>query len=453
MIKWASSYKGSLEFKRVMDRYVKDIEKELKAEEDFKVEGFTLYKAKNVNRLFYNEYHYLPLDKRLKKIKGVLQETFKKKKKEMIQLIERKFEDKFDQLYYSTTNTEQKRKKVIHLNEQKDRKIAAIKKTTTKVITNYMKSFQLQKTHQYYQKLMTDEQLLTFYTKTDLTKEERRFLASSSRDHFNKNKFELEDLAPLLYLQHLIYGISDEWKVKNVVIDEAQDYSLFQLYALREASGTNLFTILGDLSQGIHSYRGLKSWDQLLENVFPRALYRTLQKSYRTTIEIMELANSLLNYTLPYLDSAEPVVRHGNLPAFHHSQTEKEAAPTLAAAIDEIQKEGMKTIAVITKTKEDAKRVMKVSRQLKNGSFQLLEEDETLEDGKIAVVPTHLSKGLEFDAVIVMSINDSYLLSELDTKLLYVAMTRPLHRLHFIGASPAVFLLDHLPQNKYQVYQ
>lgn len=319
LLEWASTYKGSLRFKQLIEHYVQGIAAQWKTQEDFKIEGFTLYKAKKVNRLLFKEYKYLPLQKRLKKVRGVLLENFKKKKKELIAIIERKFEERFDELYYSATNTEEKRKRVVQLNEQKDRKITAIKNTTSKVVTGYMKQFELKKAHQYYQDLITNERLLAMYSQNDETEEQRAYLAEEATKRMKRNKYEWEDLAPLLYLQHLIYGIEEGWKAKNVVIDEAQDYSLFQFYALKAATGTDLFTILGDLSQGIHSYRGLQNWDELRNNIFSRGSYRTLQKSYRTTIEIMHLANALLKQTTPEVDAAEPVVRHGPLPVFHSS--------------------------------------------------------------------------------------------------------------------------------------
>ncbi|MFC7062930.1 RNA polymerase recycling motor HelD [Halobacillus seohaensis] len=452
LTKWASSFKGSMEFKQVIDQFINDLETEFKVDVPFKVEGFTLYKSKNVNRLFLKEYKYLPFEKRINKIKGVLQATFKKKKKEMIKLIERKFEDRFDQLYYSTTHTEEKRKKVVRLNEEKDRKIARIKKTTNKVVTEYIKQYQLEKVYTYYQQLMSDEQLLKSYTRNLLTDQQRNHLVTSSTSVFKKKKYELEDLAPLLYLQYQIYGINDEWKAKNVVIDEGQDYSLFQLYALRMSTGTDLFTILGDLSQGIHSYRGMKSWDQLIQEVFPRALYRTLKKSYRTTIEIMNLANHLLELSMPELDAAEPVVRHGGYPSFTETSSLENAKEKLNSTLEQLYAQGMKTIAIISKTKNEAKQIENISRDLNDFSFQLLQENESINDGKIAIVPSYLSKGLEFDAVIIMNLDESYSQEELDVKLLYVAMTRSLHRLHLIGPAKEYFLLDKINSKFYDVH-
>ncbi|MFP3360573.1 DNA helicase, partial [Planococcus sp. SIMBA_143] len=88
-----------------------------------------------------------------------------------------------------------------------------------------------------------------------------------------------------------------------------QDYSYLQLYSLKRALETDMFTLVGDLAQGIHSYRGLQSWEPVYRDIFPRATYTELQKSYRTTIEIMEEANKLLSL-LPYdFPKVNPVVR------------------------------------------------------------------------------------------------------------------------------------------------
>ncbi len=105
--------------------------------------------------------------------------------------------------------------------------------------------------------------------------------------------WETEDLAALYYLHAKLKGVADEWKMRVVFIDEVQDYSEFQLAALQDGLETDMFTMVGDLAQGIHSYRALTSWEPVRE-LFPRATYTTLQKSYRTTIEIMQLANKVL---------------------------------------------------------------------------------------------------------------------------------------------------------------
>ena len=46
-------------------------------------------------------------------------------------------------------------------------------------------------------------------------------------------------------------------------------------------------------------------------------------------------------------------------------------------------------------------------------------------------MPSYLSKGLEFDSVILYNANNiNYTDSDIDSKLLYVAMTRAMHELY-----------------------
>ena len=134
--------------------------------------------------------------------------------------------------------------------------------------------------------------------------------------HIKRKRGNIEDLAALYYLHAKLKGITDKWKMRVVFIDEVQDYSPFQLAALQDGLETDMFTMVGDLAQGIHSYRSLTSWDPVKE-LFPRATYTTLQKSYRTTIEIMKLANQVLAKMDEDLPLVEPVVRHGREPEFH----------------------------------------------------------------------------------------------------------------------------------------
>ena len=131
-----------------------------------------------------------------------------------------------------------------------------------------------------------------------------------------KESWEIEDLAALYYLHAKLKGVADEWKMRVVFIDEVQDYSEFQLASLQDGLETDMFTMVGDLAQGIHSYRSLTSWEPI-KALFPRATYTTLQKSYRTTIEIMNLANKVLAQMDEDLPLVEPVVRHGREPEFY----------------------------------------------------------------------------------------------------------------------------------------
>ncbi|RKJ44749.1 DNA helicase, partial [Butyricicoccus sp. 1XD8-22] len=219
-----------------------------------------------------------------------------------------------------------------------------------------------------------------------------------------KEKWALEDLAALFYLHAQIKGIKEEWKMRVVFIDEVQDYSLFQLAALKSGLETDMFTLVGDLAQGIHSYRSLTEWDSVLK-LFPRANFFTLQKSYRTTIEIMEVANQILSKMNESLPLVEPVVRHGKSPTFVQNETFN--PKQIKEIYESIKQNGHHTVALICKTSNEAAYFTEL---LLNDDIEaeLLTETSELGTSKLLVLPSYLAKGLEFDAVIVAAFSIPY---------------------------------------------
>lgn len=81
---------------------------------------------------------------------------------------------------------------------------------------------------------------------------------------------------------------------------------------------------------------------------------------------------------------------------------------------------------------------------------QLLKENEEIKSGHIVIVPSYLAKGLEFDAVVVVLVDEIYSIDEIDIKLLYVAMTRPMHQLYLIGKNKTDLLLDGVSGVKFE---
>ena len=164
--------------------------------------------------------------------------------------------------------------------------------------------------------------------------------------------------------------------------------------------------------------------------MFPRATYTTLQKSYRTTIEIMQLANKVLEQMEEDLPLVEPVVRHGREPEFYGMQTLD------ASKVNEIHKailnRGHRSIALICKTWKESESIFK---ELEKAGLpvQLLGENSDINGECLLIVPSHLSKGLEFDAVIIAAFDEPFRDHPIDRKLLYVAMTRPMHELHLLS--------------------
>jgi|GEM_PF-3294084 len=237
------------------------------------------------------------------------------------------------------------------------------------------------------------------------------------------NQVELEDLAPMAYLKKALFGFKENITVGNIVIEEAQDFSLLEIKVLKELLKTDKFTLLGDLSQGIHSYRSIDNWTELTQ-------------SYRTTIEIMDLANEVIDFLdNQNVKKAKPVIRHGDAPKYEFYEEEEAMIQGVTEEILALQRDGRKSIAVICKDREESidlkKKLPKAIKTV------VLKEDQNSYGSGVTIVPSYLVKGLEFDSVIICNQNSYYEENPIDIKLLYVAITRGMHTLSiFEGNQP-----------------
>lgn len=156
-----------------------------------------------------------------------------------------------------------------------------------------------------------------------------------------------------------------------------------------------------------------------------RTQFHILAKSYRNTIEISEYAGKILERASFGKYKIQPVIRHGKEVEFYKT---KEPAQKTAALIEEIQKRGYDTTAVICRNEKEAE---EVRQQLKT-LLGVEGEEEEFRKG-VMILPIQLTKGLEFDAVILWNPDEkAYKEKEGDAKLLYVAVTRALHELHIV---------------------
>ncbi|WP_233549472.1 RNA polymerase recycling motor HelD [Lysinibacillus yapensis] len=427
--------KGSLFFKELLDRYIKRVEQELAElfDEDVFIEKYRIMRGSHLKRLFLEEFAYMPIEKRIERIKKVVQTEVKRKAKSVLSSLNARYEEMIGKALSGLRDPDKRRATVVKFIDERDERIPKIQAESKSAASLYMKRFEKVKIKQLYRKLLTDRFLLQELSPEWTLEQQERFLQA----HL-KEKWVLEDLAALYYLHAKIKGISDQWKMRVVFIDEVQDYSLFQLAALQEGLETDMFTMVGDLAQGIHGYRSLTEWESVLK-LFPRANYFTLQKSYRTTIEIMNVANKILSKMDENLPLVEPVVRHGQEPTF--VQSEKFDTAAISTLYESIKQHGHQSIALICKTTSEAEHYTKLLVEAEVPA-EMLSEESALGRSKLLVVPSHLAKGLEFDAVILAAFDLPYFDTTIDRKLLYVALTRAMHELYLVGPSLETFLLE-----------
>ena len=222
------------------------------------------------------------------------------------------------------------------------------------------KKLKLKNPYEYYKQLLSDKALFHKLCCPYIDKAMTEQIRVDTLHNLNENKIELEDLAPLMYMKYMIEGLEEKLTARHVVIDEAQDFSVFQLFILKKLIGGNSFTILGDLCQGIYSYRGINDWKSAAESIFGEGNYSmlTLEQSYRTTIEIIEAANSVIKFLNdPKLPPSKPVIRHGDAVKVIEKSSLKEVARVIVNQVSRLKEEGFKSAAIICKTLEECKQI------------------------------------------------------------------------------------------------
>ena len=245
-----------------------------------------------------------------------------------------------------------------------------------------------------------------------------------------ENSFDVYDLAALAYLYKRIKENDPVREASHVVIDEAQDFGMMAYQVLHYCLRDCTYTIMGDTSQNIHFSYGLNDWEELKKLILTGTYdaFGVLRKSYRNTVEISDFANEILRHGDFAIYPVEPVLRHGT--AVRKEAFDDEAA-LLAAGVQTIktwQAQGYETIAVVCRDEAEA---ADTARKLKQ-YVPVVEEDlETAEFGEgVMVLPVAYTKGLEFDAVLLLDpTEEKYPENDGQVKLLYVAATRALHEL------------------------
>ena len=238
---------------------------------------------------------------------------------------------------------------------------------------------------------------------------------------FNRSKtIGYDDALLFVYMKGLLEGFPYEKDIRQVVIDEAQDYNYLQYLIISKIFRNSNFTILGDVNQTINPYYKYDSLD-ILANIFKQSKCISLTKTYRSSPEIIEFTNKILG-----LNHVCAIRKTESVPLIHRTDNSK--------ILDDINylRDKYKSVAVITrdsntaaKLYEDLKEVIPIS--LLNGQSEEFNKE-------LVVLPAYLAKGLEFDSVIVYSDGESKYLKN-EKNLLYVACTRAQHELIVYSAS------------------
>ena len=236
-----------------------------------------------------------------------------------------------------------------------------------------------------------------------------------------KNRMlEYADLAPLAYLHLALDGNIASSGAKHLLIDEMQDYSPIQYKVIQKLYPCRK-TILGDASQSVNPYGS--STADMIRKAFTIGEIMKLCKSYRSTFEITDFSQKIqTNHEL------EPIIRHGEPPAILRFEDVKQEILGIFSIISSFKKSGYTSLGIVCKTETQA-RELSESLRVHTGDIHFLSNQSSAFMKGIIVTSSHMAKGLEFDEVIVPYVNAKNYNSAIDKSMLYVAVTRAMHRL------------------------
>ena len=463
-------YKHSPEFVTVLKKYSQYLVEEDREFVDLVYRDVTVLSKEELADLYRRKYCYLPLSKRLEKIRQRVFYLWRPLKKarypELVaELNPKLFPNKKELRAQARLNLIEEFKP---LRETLDR----------------MTAIDL---YQIYGRLFTDEKLFRQLAGEELPE---RFaeIAAITLEQLERKHLYYEEVAPLLFLRGLVHGVPDTMSIKHVFIDEVQDYTPLHFAIFKQLFPHSKFTMLGDLNQSINAYVRVGQYENVLD-VFAEenAALIQLSKSYRSTREITAFAREILLNG----EEAECVDRGGVKPEIFLLSDRSATHQSILEGIANLRAAGCNSIAVITKTVQSAvtmhEELSKMPAQstkqahpsahvqldaqilsdsqtqsqinLPSGSavisadnaqqfqIQLLTKDFDSFIRGVIVIPSYLAKGLEFDAVLIVTNEEENYCWEEERQLLYTVCTRALHRLQIYSAGPlSPFLAEVSPE-------
>lgn len=257
-----------------------------------------------------------------------------------------------------------------------------------------------------------------FFKSEEFKKHYSKEIPNSYLNKLDDKKISFEDACLFVYMKSLLMHLGNDYYIEQTIIDEAQDYNILQYILLKKILRKSKFTILGDINQTINPYYQYKSLNDL-STIFDDVKYVELNKTYRSSPEIIEHTNKILGLNL-----VSAIRRDTKIPV--EFKEEKNLKDELISDINKLSKDN-KSIAIITKNDIEANKIYNIlKKDLED--LTLISNNSKKFSRKLVCLPSYMAKGLEFDATIVYTEkNNKYTYDE--RYLYYVSCTRSQHHL------------------------
>lgn len=245
-----------------------------------------------------------------------------------------------------------------------------------------------------------------------------------TRENLEADRLYYDDAIAIAYLYLKIYGTNKYKNIKQVVIDEAQDYYPLQYEIFNLLFSNAKFTILGDMKQTLAKKEDISFYEQIQKILNKKkSSLIMLDKSFRCT-------NEILNFSLKFIEKSSQIKsfnRNGDSPKVYIADNSEIFIDEIVKEINLCQEKGFQSICLICKTEKNSTYLFnKIKHKL---DIQLIKNGSVSDLQGVFILPVYMSKGLEFDAVLICDADSQNYHDEDDKNLLYVACTRALHKL------------------------
>ena len=245
-----------------------------------------------------------------------------------------------------------------------------------------------------------------------------------TRENLEADRLYYDDAIAIAYLYLKIYGTNKYKNIKQVVIDEAQDYYPLQYEIFNFLFSNAKFTILGDMKQTLAKKEDISFYEQIQKILNKKkSSLIMLDKSFRCT-------NEILNFSLKFIEKSSQIKsfnRNGDSPKVYIADNSEIFIDEIVKEINLCQEKGFQSICLICKTEKNSIYLFnKIKHKL---DIQLIKNGSVSDLQGVFILPVYMSKGLEFDAVLICDADSQNYHDEDDKNLLYVACTRALHKL------------------------
>lgn len=236
-----------------------------------------------------------------------------------------------------------------------------------------------------------------------------------------KNTLEFCDVFPYLYVKLYFDGAEQDYKpIQHLLVDEMQDYTPIQYAVLAKLFSCKM-TILGDSNQSVNPYSS--STAEKIMPFFKDCDVAELCKSYRSTIEITQFAQGIQGNK-----NLIPIERHGEVPGINACDSQNDQLDKILDLIRNFRRSGYQSLGIICKSQRQANELFQDLKDVDADILLLHSSSSEFKEG-IIISSAYMSKGLEYDQVIIPNASHDCYRTEMDRSLLYVACTRAMHKL------------------------